>query len=83
MSFPEAVVVAAERLAPGGRTGLQDVDVVGSGQTVKKDLKMWQHICGCGVDMDGDFNAAINVLKVWRGTPERLGKPRKRLLRQM
>jgi putative transposase len=35
----------------------------GCGQTVKKDLKMRQHICGCSVDMDRDFNAAINILK--------------------
>ncbi len=35
----------------------------GCGQTVKKDLTMRQHICGCGVNMDRDFNAALNILK--------------------
>jgi putative transposase len=34
----------------------------GCGQTVKKDLKMRQHICGCGINMDRDYNAAINIL---------------------
>ena len=35
----------------------------GCGQTVKKDLKVRQHVCGCGVNMDRDFNAAVNILK--------------------
>lgn len=35
----------------------------GCGQTVKKDLSMRRHICGCGVNMDRDENAAINILR--------------------
>lgn len=36
----------------------------GCGQTVKKDLKIRQHVCGCGVNLDRDHNAAINILRV-------------------
>ncbi|WP_051935490.1 zinc ribbon domain-containing protein [Deinococcus sp. YIM 77859] len=36
----------------------------GCGQTVKKDLKTRQHVCGCGVNLDRDDNAAINILKL-------------------
>lgn len=54
----------------------------GCGQIVKKDLKVRQHVCGCGVNMDRDSNAAINILKAGlrmaghartgEGTPETL-----------
>jgi putative transposase len=33
------------------------------GKTVKKDLKMRRHVCGCGLNIDRDFNAAVNILK--------------------
>lgn len=35
----------------------------GCGKAIKKDLKMRRHICGCGVNMNRDFNAAINILR--------------------
>ncbi|GEM49361.1 RNA-guided endonuclease InsQ/TnpB family protein [Deinococcus cellulosilyticus] len=34
------------------------------GVRVKKDLKTRMHMCGCGVVLDRDHNAAINILKV-------------------
>lgn len=36
----------------------------GCGQTVKKDLKMRVHVCGCGLHLDRDHNAAKNILNV-------------------
>ncbi len=40
----------------------------GCGQTVKKDLQVRRHVCGWGVNLDRDHNAAINILKVGRRT---------------
>ncbi len=33
------------------------------GKIVKKDLKQREHICGCGLHLDRDHNAALNILK--------------------
>ncbi|MFN4249521.1 RNA-guided endonuclease InsQ/TnpB family protein [Deinococcus sp.] len=35
----------------------------GCGQTVKKDLKIRRYVCGCGLNLDRDHNAAINILR--------------------
>ena len=35
----------------------------GCGATVKKDLSVRRHVCECGLDLDRDHNAAINILK--------------------
>jgi putative transposase len=34
------------------------------GATVKKSLSMRTHVCGCGFNLDRDWNAAINILKL-------------------
>ncbi len=34
----------------------------GCGATVKKDLGMRRHVCECGLDLDRDHNAALNIL---------------------
>jgi putative transposase len=33
------------------------------GEIVKKDLKTRVHVCGCGLHLDRDHNAALNILK--------------------
>ncbi len=35
----------------------------GCGATVQKDLSVRRHVCECGLDLDRDHNAAINILK--------------------
>ena len=35
----------------------------GCGATVKKSLKDRRHVCECGLDLDRDHNAALNILK--------------------
>jgi len=49
------------------------------GRAVRKDLKMRRHICGCGVDIDRNFNAAVNILKAGLRMAERGRKLPKRL----
>ena len=35
----------------------------GCGATVKKGLSVRRHVCECGLDLDRDHNAAINILQ--------------------
>lgn len=36
----------------------------GCGAIVKKDLSERRHVCSCGIDLDRDHNAAINILRL-------------------
>ena len=54
---------------PGGTSQ----ECSGCGATVKKDLSVRTHKCDCGLVMDRDLNAAINIL--FRGITDTGGKP--------